>query len=77
MLILARREGESVQIGDEIVVTVLMIEGNQVKISFDAPRDVRIMRSELLDKAQTLAPLAPPGPVVVEVKPRRRAVPKS
>ncbi len=47
MLLLTRRDGESIRIGDDIMVTVLNVNGNQVKIGIDAPRDVEIMREEL------------------------------
>lgn len=50
MLVLARRVGESVLIGEDIWVTVNRIDRNQVRIGFDAPTDVVIMRTELLDR---------------------------
>ena len=49
MLVLARRDGESIYIGDDIVVTVVRIEGDRVKIGFEAPKEVKIWRSELKD----------------------------
>jgi carbon storage regulator len=48
MLVLTRRPGESIRIADDIEVTVLQASGNRVKLSFDAPKDVSICRSELL-----------------------------
>ena len=48
MLVLTRRNGESVQIGDAITVRVLAISGNQVKLGFSAPAEVAIRREELL-----------------------------
>ena len=48
MLVLTRRNGESVHIGDAITVKVLAISGNQVKLGFSAPGDVAIRREELL-----------------------------
>jgi carbon storage regulator len=48
MLVLTRRIGESVVIDDNIRVTVVSVQGNHVRLSFSAPPDVRIMRSELL-----------------------------
>ena len=50
MLILTRRVGESLRISDDIVVTVLEVKGNQVKIGTDAPRDVAVVREEILGR---------------------------
>lgn len=50
MLILSRRPGESVMIGDEIQVTVLSINGNQVRIGIHAPRDVEVHREEIYER---------------------------
>lgn len=47
MLVLSRKEGEQLLIGDDIVVTITRISGNRVAIGVEAPRDVRIVRSEL------------------------------
>lgn len=46
MLVLSRRVGESVVIGDNIVVTVLAVRGKQVRVGFEAPRGVVIRRQE-------------------------------
>lgn len=52
MLILTRRQNESVMIGDDIVVTVLEVSpsSKQVRLGFDAPDDVSIDRSEVRDR---------------------------
>ncbi|MBF0152653.1 MAG: carbon storage regulator CsrA [Magnetococcales bacterium] len=50
MLILTRRVGESLNIGDEIKITLLGIKGNQVRIGIDAPRHVEVHREEIYDK---------------------------
>ena len=50
MLILTRRVGEAVQIGDNVVVRVLGVKGGQVRIGFDVPKEVNVMRTELLNK---------------------------
>ena len=47
MLILSRRTGESIRIGDEVMITVLQTKGGQVKIGIDAPRDVAVHREEI------------------------------
>ncbi|GAB3869170.1 hypothetical protein GCM10028801_45940 [Nocardioides maradonensis] len=48
MLVLSRRVGESVVIGDEVTVTVLEVRGDVVRIGIDAPRSVTVHRAELL-----------------------------
>lgn len=52
MLILTRRVGESLMIGDEVNVTVLGIRGNQVRIGVDAPKDVAVHREEIYERIQ-------------------------
>jgi carbon storage regulator len=47
MLVLARKKDESIVVGDAIVITVLAIEGDNVKIGITAPRDVQILRQEV------------------------------
>lgn len=47
MLVLSRKLGETVVIGNGIRVTVVSVRGNKVRLSIDAPEDVRILRSEL------------------------------
>jgi carbon storage regulator len=49
MLVLTRRVGESLMIGDEIAVTILRLKGNQVRIGITAPKHVSIRRGELPD----------------------------
>jgi carbon storage regulator len=48
MLVLTRREGERIALGDDIVVTVVSIQGNKVRLGVSAPDDVVIRRGELL-----------------------------
>jgi carbon storage regulator len=48
MLVLSRRLGESVVVGDDITITVLEVRGDVVRIGIDAPRSVRVHRAELL-----------------------------
>ena len=52
MLILTRRTGESVMIGDEVTVTILDIKGNQARIGITAPKDIAVHREEIYKKIQ-------------------------
>ena len=52
MLILTRRVGESLMIGDDVNVTVLGIKGNQVRIGVNAPKDVAVHREEIYQRIQ-------------------------
>ena len=52
MLILTRKIGETLMIGDDITVTVLGVKGNQVRVGVNAPRDVAVHREEIYDKIQ-------------------------
>jgi carbon storage regulator len=50
MLILTRRVGETLMIGDEVTVTVLGVKGNQVRVGVNAPKDVAVHREEIYDR---------------------------
>ena len=49
MLILTRKVGESIDIGDGVKITILDLKGGRVRIGLDTPKDVKIVRSELKD----------------------------
>ena len=56
MLVLSRKSTERIQIGDNIVVTVLEIHGNKVRIGISAPTEIRVLRSELQEVIPELPP---------------------
>ena len=53
MLVLSRRPGESVVLGDDITITVLEVRGDVIRIGIDAPRSVRVHRAELLEQLES------------------------
>ena len=55
MLILTRRIGETTMIGDEVIVTVLGVSGNQVRLGIKAPKTVPVHRSEVYDRIKRTA----------------------
>ena len=68
MLILTRREGESVLIGDDVTITVLRVKGNQVRLGVNAPKNVAVQREEISERmraevAGATGTIAAPGPV--------------
>lgn len=52
MLILTRRIGETLMVGDDVTITVLGVKGNQVRIGINAPKDLAVHREEIYDKIQ-------------------------
>lgn len=61
MLILTRRVGETLMIGDDISVTVLGVKGNQVRLGVNAPKDVSVHREEIYQRIQGEKGSAPSG----------------
>lgn len=52
MLILTRRVGETLRIGDNVTITVLGVKGNQVRLGVNAPKDVTVHREEIYQRIQ-------------------------
>lgn len=71
MLVLSRKQGESIQIDDNIFVTVSEVKGGRVRLSIEAPRSVRIVRKEVLERDFGTEEAKPfvleiPGPLAVD-----------
>lgn len=57
MLVLSRKEGEQIVIGDNIVVTITQIRGDKVRVGIEAPREVTVLRKELEGRQPLVVPL--------------------
>lgn len=64
MLILTRRVGETLMIGDEVTVTVLGVKGNQVRIGVNAPKNVSVHREEIYERIRRERETGEPGAAV-------------
>ncbi len=62
MLVLTRKVGEALRIGDDVQVTVLGIKGNQVRIGIDAPKNVPVHRQEVYERIKREEQEANTGP---------------
>ena len=56
MLILTRRVGETVMIGEEVSVTILGVKGNQVRVGINAPKNVAVHREEIFERIKSEDP---------------------
>ena len=73
MLVLTRKLMEKLYIGDDVCVTVVRLEGGQVRLGIDAPREVAVVRAELIDgrapaPPQNPDPTAPPPPMAIRTR---------
>lgn len=59
MLVLTRRIGEKIRIGDDVVITLLGVRGNQYKVGIEAPRHVSVHREEIWQRINDEAELPP------------------
>ncbi len=64
MLVLSRKSGETLVIGENIVLKVIEIRSGRVRLSLDAPRDVRILRSELRPRLDAVSTAKTPDEIV-------------
>lgn len=62
MLVLSRKPGERILIGDKVSITIVRIGPNTVRLGIDAPRDMNIVREELTDRAATEVAARPTAP---------------
>lgn len=53
MLVLSRKVGEQILIGDDIVLTVVAVEGNKIRLGIQAPRSARVLRGELMTRSDS------------------------
>jgi carbon storage regulator len=61
MLVLTRRKNQSIVIGDDIIITVLDVKGDQIRLGITAPRNVQVYREELLVSLKDTNPAVPPS----------------
>ena len=61
MLVLSRRERESIKLGDSIIVTVVRVSGDKVRLGIEAPADILVLRNELEPRSGNESPLVSDG----------------
>lgn len=73
MLVLTRKKGETIMIGDQIEVKVISVDGDQVKLGIVAPKSVKVYRSEVFEaiQQQNKEALASPIEVIKQLKLKR------
>lgn len=64
MLVLTRKTQQQIQIGNNIVITILHVKGQAVRVGIEAPRDVRVIRSEINEKTISAEPVVDSAPAV-------------
>ena len=75
MLVLTRKLMEKLYIGNDVCVTVVRLEGGQVRLGIDAPREVAVVRAELLEgrepapRKDETSPPGPPPPLAIRTRP--------
>ena len=67
MLVLSRKPGEAIRIGDDIEILIIEVRGDTVRIGIEAPRSVDIFRKELLDQVQSANVEAAKGVIDVNI----------
>jgi carbon storage regulator len=64
MLVLSRKQGQTVEIGEQVTITVTQVRGNQVRLGIDAPKEIAIRRGELRTDFEATDPSS--DPVILE-----------
>jgi len=76
MLVLSRHAGETILIGDTIVVAVAEIQGDRIKLAIKAPQEIQILRGELRQSSQPPSETQPaPSPQILELPPPEQETP--
>ena len=75
MLVLSRKKGEKLSIGEDIIVEVLGVDGDRIRLGITAPRDVRIFRTELLEQTINTNKLAAQAAPITEIN-LKKSTPK-
>jgi carbon storage regulator len=70
MLVLTRKKDEGIQIGDDVVVRIMEIQGGQVRIGIHAPRDIRIVREEIVQavREENISSIATEKPDIATIQ---------